>query len=69
MVPTETDKPAGRSAASTTGLSALGTLLTGVAGIILALNAASSNEFVGAGICLAASALAFGLLANAALRT
>lgn len=40
----------------------VGLSVIGVLGIVLALNAALSNQFVGAGVCLAASALALGFL-------
>jgi hypothetical protein len=40
-----------------------GSLITGFFAWILALNAALSNEYIGAGILLVASALAFGIVA------
>ncbi len=43
-------------------LAAVFTLITGVLGIILAVNSMLSGNEIGAGILLAASALAFGLL-------
>jgi len=43
-------------------LAAAFALLTGVIGIILALNSVISGNPVGAGVLLAASALSFGLL-------
>jgi hypothetical protein len=43
-------------------------LITGFAGLLAAVAAFFSAEWVGAGVCLVASALAFGLLANAFLR-
>ena len=39
-----------------------GPSITGILGIVLAFNAALSDEYVGAGACLAASALAFGVI-------
>ena len=45
-----------------------GTAITGFLGIILALNASLADEYVGAGVLLIASALAFGLLGLSALR-
>ena len=43
-------------------LAAAFALLTGVIGIILAISSMSSGNAIGAGVLLAASALAFGLL-------
>ncbi len=43
-------------------LAAVFTLLTGVLGIVLAVNSMLSGNEIGAGVLLAASALAFGLL-------
>ena len=45
-----------------------GSALTGFLGVVLAINAVSSSNETGAGILLAASALAFGLLAIAVFR-
>lgn len=42
--------------------------ITGVAGLVAAAFAFFSGDFSGAGICLMASALAFGLMAIAVLR-
>ena len=50
------------------GLVVIGSLVTGFAGLIAALLAFSSYNWIGIGICLGAAALAFGLLANALLR-
>ena len=43
-------------------LGAVFALLTGVIGIILAINSILSGDSIGAGVLLAAAALAFGLL-------
>lgn len=43
-------------------------LVTGIAGLLAAVFAFFSADWVGAGLCLAAAAVAFGLLANALLR-
>ena len=43
-------------------LAAVFSLLTGIMGMILAFNAMMGGNAVGAGVLLAASALAFGLL-------
>ena len=48
-------------------LAAVFTLLTGVIGIIFAISSMQSGNEVGAGVLLAASALAFGLLLIAAV--
>jgi hypothetical protein len=42
----------------------VGLLSTAVLGIIFAVNSAYSSQFVGAGLCLTASAAALGLLAR-----
>ena len=41
----------------------VGPVITGVLGIILAINASLGDDFVGAGLLLAASALSFATLA------
>ena len=43
-------------------------VLTGIAGLIGAVVAIGANQFIGGGIFLVASALMFGLLANAFYR-
>ena len=43
-------------------------MITGFAGLIAAVFAFFSFNWVGAGVCLAAAGLSFGLVANAALR-
>ena len=45
-----------------------GSVITGFGGGVFAINAALDNQFIGAGVSLAASALAFGVLAYAFLR-
>ena len=44
-------------------LATLGSMIVGVLGIVLALNASLDSQYTGAGVCLAASAAAFGILA------
>ncbi len=39
-----------------------GSTIVGILGIVLAINAGFSDEFIGAGVCLAGSAMAFGVL-------
>ena len=39
-----------------------GSTIVGILGVILAINAGLSDEFTGAGVCLVASATAFGIL-------
>lgn len=50
------------------GLAALGSSVTGVVSLVVALFPIFSGEFLAAGVCLLAAALSFGLLANAVLR-
>jgi len=50
------------------GLAALGSAVTGVVSVVVALFPLFSGEFLAAGVCLLAAALSFGLLANAVLR-
>lgn len=60
------DEQKGKSAA---GLAVLFGLLTGFVSLALALvTIYTGSSLVGTGVCLAAAALAFGLIANAALR-
>ena len=49
------------------GLATLGSAVTGVAGFFVAIVAFVDGEYVAVGVCLAAAALAFGLLANVVL--
>ena len=51
------------------GLVSLGSSITGVAGLFLALFALFSGDLLAMGVCLVAAALSFGLLANALLST
>ncbi len=54
---------------SVAGLSVIGLFIIGIAGLTAALFAVVNDQnYLGAGVCLAASALAFGLLANAMFR-
>ena len=55
----KSDNPNSRAAR----IARIGTTTTGIAGVILAINAALSNDFAVAGVLVTASALAFGLLA------
>ena len=50
------------------GLATIGSSVVGVASLIAALLALADGEYVAVGMCLAAAALALGLLANAVLR-
>ena len=47
---------------------AWGSIVGGSLGLVLAVNAALSDDYTGAGVCLAASALAFAVMAYAFLR-
>ena len=50
------------------GIVVIASLFTGFSGMLVAVFAFFSAEWVGAGVCLGAAALAFGLVANALLR-
>ena len=50
------------------GLCTVCSLVVGLLGILFALIAIGDNDFTGAGVCLAAAALAFGLLAQSMLK-
>ena len=50
------------------GLSTIGALVTGIAGLAIALVSFCMSNRLEAAVCLGASALAFGLLANAVFR-
>ena len=58
----ETDKADGFMAAAARRMVFWGSMIVGVLGIVLALNAALSDEYTGAGACLVASALALGII-------
>ncbi len=58
----ETAKADGFMAAAATRMVFWGSTIVGILGIVLALNAALSDEYTGAGACLAASALALGII-------
>lgn len=45
-----------------------GPAIVGFLGVVLALNAGLSDQYTGAGACLVASALAFGVVAYVSLR-
>ena len=45
-------------------LAAVGALITGALAIIQSFNATMSNDYVGAGVLLVASALSFGFIVN-----
>ena len=49
------------------GLATLGSAVTGVAGFFAAIVAFAAGEYIAVGVCLAAAALAFGLLTNVVL--
>ena len=52
-----------------TGIAVIASLITGLAGLIGALFAFFNFNWIGVGVCLIAAALAFGLVANAVLRS
>jgi hypothetical protein len=45
-----------------------GATFAGLLGLLVAINAALSDEYVGAGVCLVASALSFAVVGNAFAR-
>ena len=61
----DTNQTNGFSASMARRVGLWGPLITGFVGMVLALNASLSDEYVGAGVCLAASALAFGVIVYA----
>ncbi|MCJ7700388.1 MAG: hypothetical protein MUO62_02290 [Anaerolineales bacterium] len=50
------------------GIVVIAGMITGFVGLLAAVFAFFSADWVGVGVCLGAAALAFGLLANALLR-
>ena len=58
----ETAELGGFMTAAATRIVFWGSTIVGILGVVLALNAAFSDEYVGAGACLAASALALGVI-------
>ncbi len=52
---------------SVIGIAVIGSAITGVAALLVALASALSGDWMAAGTCLIAAALAFGLLAGAFL--
>ncbi len=52
---------------SLVGISTIGGVITGIVGLLIALVSVLSGEWLAAGACLIAAALAFGLLAGALL--
>ncbi|HSW45889.1 MAG TPA: hypothetical protein VLM89_09990 [Phycisphaerae bacterium] len=63
--PESTSTPRGLGMA---GLAVIGGMITGFAGLVLALVTSARDGAGAAGMCLIAAALAFGLLANAFFR-
>ena len=45
-----------------------GSTIVAVLGVVLAINASLSDEYTGAGVCLAASALAIGVISYTFMR-
>jgi hypothetical protein len=68
MKGTEKKKRQVNIAGTILGLCAVCNLFVGFLGILFALMAVGEKDYTGVGICLAASALAFGLLANSLLK-
>ncbi len=61
-------KPDKAQAETIAGISALLGVATGIASLVVAVFSFFGANFLAAGVCLGAAALAFGLVANAALR-
>ena len=59
----ETLEAGGFMAEAAKRLAFWGPVIVGILGVVLAFNAALSDQYAGAGACLAASALAFGIVA------
>ena len=57
-----TGKSATASASRAERIAFWGLTIVGLMGLLLAINAATSGQFVGAGVCMAASGLAFGAI-------
>jgi len=57
-----------RSGETIAGVAVICGMVTGYAALVAAVFAFFSYNWVGAGVCLAAAGLSFGLVANAALR-
>lgn len=55
------NEPPGQPNSRAARIALSGTTITGIVGVILAINAALSDQFTGSGLLLIASALAFGL--------
>ena len=62
----KTDRPFLQSMARR--VTARGGAITAFVGLIMAVNAALSDQYTGAGVCLVASALAFGAVGHAFMR-
>lgn len=60
--------PEKSKAETVAGIAVLLAFVTGVASLVVAVFSFFSANWVGAGTCLVAAALAFGLVANAVLR-
>ncbi len=58
----ETNQTNGFLASMARRVALWGPAITGFLGLVLAINAALSDEYIGAGVCLAASALGFGVI-------
>ncbi len=64
----ETAEASGFMTAAARRMAFWGSTIVGILGIVLALNAAYSDEYTGAGACLAASALALGIIGYTLVR-
>ena len=64
----ETGEPGGFMTGMARRTAIWGPTIVGFLGVVLALNAAYSDEYTGAGVCLVASALAFGVVGFVSVR-
>lgn len=64
----KTDHPNDFLASMSRRVAVWGAVTAGFLGLVLAINAALSDEYIGAGVCLGASALAFAAIGNAFTR-
>jgi hypothetical protein len=64
----ETDQTNDFLASMSRRVAVWGATFAGLLGLLVAINAALSDEYVGAGVCLVASALSFAVVGNAFAR-
>ena len=67
-MPSETSESGGFMAEAARRITFWGSIAVWILGMVLAINAAYDSEFVGAGVCLVASAAGLGVLAYGFMR-